>query len=379
MEVKMKKAGIVILLVASLGASLPVQAATHPIQVVYNEVPMEMSQEPIVRHGKVWLPIRAIAENMGCVIRYESKEKMVYLSGKNIGEMGFEVVQAGSTSDDGYSPILLNQTVYLPIRDIANYLKKDVKWDSTTKKVTISSIVEMDAMHEETPVGELRYNTETGDFYNGKMLIANLPFKRLDSFGADKQKTPNNHVLYTVWNSSGEPHINDELYAVYTVNGGLHIAKSFKWNANGSNSLIQDHKVVLIDQNVLSVYDDTTGALIKRHTISTKPLKAYLEANYDAEYAKEIFEEASIGYLVEAVGEDFVLYRNYALGTLTLVNLKDDTEVELYKEVYPEGEVAALENGIREDGDYLQFVKAENGVLYLKHIWTEDIYQYALN
>ena len=361
----MKKKWSIMLLVASLSGGLPVQANTNKISVVYNGVQLKLNKEPVARFGKVWLPARELSYNMGYSISYDKQENIVYISKENRGEFGFRVVQAGSKEDTGHSPILLEGTVYLSVRDVTENFLKEVAWDAKTKTVNISSTVSIDIDSE----GGLKYNTENGDFYNGNMLIAHLPFKYIDWISAEKQKTVNNHVIYSVSNAYGEPHINDELYTVYVVNGGLHVAESFKRNVNGSNYLIQDNKVVLINKNEISVYDDITGNLIKRHTISTKPLKEYMATlEYDD-------ENASKGYLVEGVGDDFVLYRNYLLKTLTLVNLNNDQETTLYKQVYPESELPT-EASLRAEGDYLRFVKAEKGIIYLKHVYTDETYTY---
>lgn len=356
-----------------LGSSLQVQGAAQPITVIYNNTPMKLDKAPLVRHGKVWLPVRAILENMNCSVSYDKKYNLVCITSKDT-ETQIIVVKAGSTGDDGNSAILLQDTVYLPIRDIADYLEKQIQWDSATKTVIISNDLIVPTEDEQAA---LTYNRETGDFYDEKLLIANLPFAHLDVLGATKQKTIHNHTLYTLYNSYGEPHINHELYSIYVVGDDIHIAKSFKRNSNGENSNIQDNRVTLMDQNTISIYDDATGELIKRHTISTQPLKDYLKEQYNPEYREEIFSNASMGYMIEAVGEGFVLYRNYELKLLTLVNLETDQEIELYKAVYNKDEIEVIEKGMREQGDLLQFVKSEKDTLYLRSAYTGQTYRYS--
>lgn len=370
----MKKSWLIMFLAIGMSVNMPLMAATDHIEVVYNGNKLALSKAPILRFGKVWLPARTITEELGYSIRYEKADQMVYIKAENTSEIGFEVVPAGSARDDGNCPVLIEGTVYLSIRDVAEHLQKDIKWEQSTKTVIISNLLPI--WVEETAdlkQGELCYDTETGDFYNGKQHIAKLPFKYLDVLSADKIKTANNHVIYSVGNSFGEPHINDELYTVYVVGGVHHVAKSFKRGMNGNNYLLCGNKVVLIDRNVISIYDDVTGDRLVQHMISEAPLKAFLN---EADEKDENYQFAKMGYMVEAVGDDFVLYRNYQLKTLTLLNLKTKEEVELYQAVYPEKEAKAIEEGPREEGDYLEFVKSENGVIYLKHIYTGQEYKY---
>lgn len=370
----MRKSWMIMFLAMSLGSSMPLKAATEEIKVIYNDQKIALTKAPVIRFGKVWLPARVMTEQFGYAIEYEKAEKMVHISGKNTPHFGMQVVEAGSSMDDGSRPVLIDGTVYLSLRDVADYLKKDIKWEAQTKTVKISNLLPIYVEESaDLSYGELKYNTETGDFYNGKMHIAQLPFTMLDALFAGKLKTANGHVLYTLANSYGEPHINDELYTVYVANGVHYVAKSFKQWMNGENYFVSGNKIVMIDKNVINIFDDRTGKRILQHTISEAPLKAFLEKEENSGYQET---DAKMGYMVEAAGDDFVLYRNYVLKTLTLFHTRTNEEVELYRFVYPPEEAKAIEEGPREEGDYLEFVKAEGGMIYLKHIYTGQTYQY---
>ena len=142
------------------------------------------------------------------------------------------------------------------------------------------------------------------------------------------------------------------------------------------NAMIKGNTVTLIDKNEIKVYDDTTGKVLKSHLIDTTPLEEYLASNDDAELVSELLESALMGYMLEAVGDDFVLYRNYMLNTLTYVNLNTNEEIELYKKVYPTDMLLKVEEHVHSEGDGLKFIKADKDKIYLKKADTNETYTY---
>lgn len=374
----MKKIWLIALLVTILSTNICTQAATNQIQVLYNNQEVELYNSPVTRHENIWIPITTLSKLAGLKVRYDKNESMVYVSlGK--GEIGTFVAKANSPEDNGYCPILLNGKVYFNLQHIEDYLKRTVIWDKASKKVVISSIVNTFSDSPDTPEGQLKYDVDNGDFYNGKVKIANLPFGFIDILSADKAKTVRKNVLYTVCNTYGEPHINYELYSVYRIGNTNHIAKSYCWGmgTEARNAMIKGNTVTLIDKNEIKVYDDTTGKVLKSHLIDTTPLKEYLTSNDDAELVSEILESALMGYMLEAVGDDFVLYRNYMLNTLTYVNLNTNEEIELYKEVYPADVLSKVEEYVHSEGDGLKFIKADKDKIYLKQVATNQTYTYV--
>lgn len=371
----MKKIWISTLLALSIGMTPIVQAATPKIQVYYNTTQIPLSQEAVIRHDQIWIPvINTFDSYVNATLSYDKKANMLCISSET-GETSMHVVKANSKEDDGYTPIFLNNTVYLSSTNIKNLLNRDVKWDKATKKLTISSLIDVYPDSPDTPTGQLKYDVDTHDFYNGKIKVANLDFDYpLDDMIGDKFKTQNNHVLYTLSNIYGEPHINSEFYSIYFINGGNHIAKGYchGMGIKGVNAMVHDNTVTMINKNEIKVYDDTTGKVLKSHTISTQPLKDHLNVPAEVQVTDQVYQEALSGYILEGVGDHFVLYRNYELNTLTYVDLDTDAEIELYKEVFSPEELAKIEESIHIEGDGLKFEKEENGILYLTQTNTPE-------
>ena len=363
------------LLAASISVSMPLQVAAKGVQVMYNGQKVETKQEIVLRNGQVWIPIETIAAYVKCDIRYDEEDKMI-----SFGSYGTMVVKADSPEDEGNYPILLNGTIYINPYNIENYLRRTVKWDNKTKTLYIGSKTELYPESPDIPESQFKYDLDNGDFYNGKVKVATIPFDYTDVLCVDKCKTDRMNVIYKVTNIYGEPHINYELFSIYVVGKNTYIAASRcgGWDINVNNAVINGNTVVLLDQDQIEVYDDTTGKLKKVHKINEQPLVMYASSVYEPEDAANYVEQGKKGYLLEAAGEQFALYRHCALGTLTYVNLETDEEVVLYQEVYSPTERAALEADGTRENDGLQFVKVENGMLYLKQSTTGKTYTYKM-
>ena len=234
-----------ILLAISMSTCIPLQAATNKMQVTYNGQKIEAKQQIIVRNGEVWVPIDAIAPYVKEDMRYNKEEKVVYLN-----YWMYEVVEANSPEDNGNQLILLNDTVYINAKQIEEGLGRVVSWNNGTKTLNISSIIDIYDIGNAS-IGQFKYDLDNGDFYNGKVKVANLPFKSEDQICVEKYKTDRMNVIYKVTNSFGEPHINYDLYSVYAVGGNTYIAKSNLggWDLTVNNAQIDGHTVILLDQD----------------------------------------------------------------------------------------------------------------------------------
>lgn len=102
-------------------------------------VPKDMPA--IIVEERVMLPMRQIAQALGCDVTWNDETKQVYITNQN------EVVVFGIHEKTGYQngtaftmdvpPQIINERTMLPIRAVANALHLEIKWDHPTRTVSI--------------------------------------------------------------------------------------------------------------------------------------------------------------------------------------------------------------------------------------------------
>ncbi|MCX7745619.1 MAG: copper amine oxidase N-terminal domain-containing protein [Clostridia bacterium] len=112
------------------------------IRVYINGKRINMNEDPRLEGGRLMVPLRDISEGMGAEVKWDGKTKKVNLLRgtanieMKVGANGMSV-NGESISTDA-SPKLINGKVYVPVRYIAEGFKAEVNWDSTKKKVKIT-------------------------------------------------------------------------------------------------------------------------------------------------------------------------------------------------------------------------------------------------
>ena len=112
------------------------------IIVIYNGNPLQFTKDPVIINDRVFVPLRDLAEQMGATIEWDNYSVL-------ISKDGYEArVNIGSdtvfTSDRQFFyldriPILICARTFIPIRAINPILNTDTKWDNASKTVTITS------------------------------------------------------------------------------------------------------------------------------------------------------------------------------------------------------------------------------------------------
>ncbi len=118
----------------------------------------------LVYQDSTYLPLRAIGEALGRNVNWNEATKTITLEGKRAASDSSNRYIAGKTKDvtvqvrtdftiviDGMTqnfrtasgkavyPLLYNGSTYLPLRAIGEIMDKDVKWNNSTKTVTLTS------------------------------------------------------------------------------------------------------------------------------------------------------------------------------------------------------------------------------------------------
>jgi|GEM_PF-2086949 len=138
----MKKMMIAALLAAGLlGASGSAAAGEPEYLVTINDQEISFPQQPIMSNGSILVPLRAVFQSLGADVSYDSSTQTI------TGTKGDTTVtlRIGSTTAQknesvmtlAQPPLLVNGSVFVPIRFISESLGADVRWDASANTVRI--------------------------------------------------------------------------------------------------------------------------------------------------------------------------------------------------------------------------------------------------
>lgn len=144
----MKKILLGILITLLLINSLIVFAESD-ISVYVNDKQIAFDQQPIVEDGRTLVPVRAIVENMGAIVDWESKTQTVKitLDGKtsvlrvDINDMIFGTIANPDESKLiklDVPPRIYNGRTLLPIRAVVESFGGSVEWIETAKRIYVT-------------------------------------------------------------------------------------------------------------------------------------------------------------------------------------------------------------------------------------------------
>ncbi len=137
-----------------VGTVLPLTFYRNAVSVYINGVPLYSDVAPINRNGRIYVPVRHIAEQLGCDVSYEFpgvagvkllKNYSVLefrVGGQTYGMYGAHLLSNGyETTYVFYRPdtsFIKNGRTYIPLRLSAEMLGTTVAWDGRTQTVYIN-------------------------------------------------------------------------------------------------------------------------------------------------------------------------------------------------------------------------------------------------
>jgi hypothetical protein len=129
--------------VVSVGHSEKAEAATQtqPITVFIQGEELSFDQPPIIKGGRTLVPVRAIFENLGATVSYDSKTKVV----KAIRNDKTIIIKLGSTAPtvNGKTVTIdvpaqaINGRTLVPLRFVSESFGAEVEWDGPNKVIDI--------------------------------------------------------------------------------------------------------------------------------------------------------------------------------------------------------------------------------------------------
>jgi hypothetical protein len=135
----MKRSSLIIFALAV--ATLPIAVHAQNVSVVVNGQPVTFAQPPIVRAGRVFVPLRGVFERLGASVVYSNGQINATAHGRSIS-LTIGSTQAtvdGQQQTIDVAPFIIGATTFVPLRFISQALGAAVNWNDSTSTVTIAS------------------------------------------------------------------------------------------------------------------------------------------------------------------------------------------------------------------------------------------------
>ncbi|MGA8575649.1 MAG: copper amine oxidase N-terminal domain-containing protein [Candidatus Cybelea sp.] len=130
-------------LALTLPLALPAFASAQSVTVVVNDQPMTFAQPPIVRTGRVFVPLRGVFERLGASVVYSNGQINATGHGREISLTigSTQATVGGNPETIDVAPFIVAETTFVPLRFVSQALGASVNWNDSTSTVTIISLV----------------------------------------------------------------------------------------------------------------------------------------------------------------------------------------------------------------------------------------------
>ncbi|MCD7905490.1 MAG: hypothetical protein LUG24_07985 [Clostridiales bacterium] len=161
--------------------------ADQEITIYVNGSIVQSEVKPVVVNGNTLIPIRPVAEAMGCTVTWLAEEQGILIESQNITLsmlIGDDIVYTKNVESNdkimqflAVAPMIINGSAYIPMRAMVESLGGDVTWDGETKTiyVTYDSSSAVNKYSSSTGTGKAIFDIDsalengeyTGDMKNG--------------------------------------------------------------------------------------------------------------------------------------------------------------------------------------------------------------------
>lgn len=120
--------------------------AYKPVKIYANDELIKSDQEPFILDSRVFLPLRAVAENLGAKVTYKKENKSINIEREDSNiylAIGDDMAWISNKKMAGPAlldcpPIIKNNRTFLPLRSVAELLGMVVEWDGNIRAVYIN-------------------------------------------------------------------------------------------------------------------------------------------------------------------------------------------------------------------------------------------------
>ncbi len=319
---KVKISFILVVMLVLSTVTLCYGATKSDIKVVYNTHTLDFGDKSVVsQDGSIYIPLRALSEKLHYTVDWIAKTNTarihdnfddIYLSTN--GDLKANGVEGKSDK----VPILVNGSIYVPLRFVSETLGVTVNYDSPNRAVkmtgpTIYEISQKDVFKPQlvgfTREGKkitLDLGDKTGDFTLDTMSDYNKTNIRT------VERTEYSDIVTTEYTYSGALTVNERKQVYIHGDNIIEYADLDTYSFDPNTEIIKptlyfDNRVAFLEDgekgNIVKIYDDITGKLITEfNAIDT--FNSYFSDISKSEYNGQI-------YNIQAVGEDFLVVNMY--------------------------------------------------------------------
>jgi hypothetical protein len=134
------KRSTAIFVAIAIATFAPSAASAQSVTVVVNGQTMNFAEAPIVRAGRVFVPLRGVFERLGASVVYANGQINATGNGRTISLTigSTQAIVNGSNETIDVAPFIVGATTFVPLRFISQALGATVNWDDSTSTVTIN-------------------------------------------------------------------------------------------------------------------------------------------------------------------------------------------------------------------------------------------------
>ncbi|WP_217597011.1 copper amine oxidase N-terminal domain-containing protein [Cohnella sp. GbtcB17] len=368
---KIRLFGLALLLAAgtaasSGGSAAQAAAAPKPVKLVVNgnEIAAGTAAPYLDASGSVFVPLRMVSQLLKSYVDWDGPKKLVsvYAPNRTVKlTLGSKTAQLNDKSIALNAPALMkNNTVYVPVRFVAQSLGAAVKWQSAQRTVTIEDGDPYAVGYAITLTPSMFWlDRKTGDLYQSDpsnspaVKTGKLKFEQQELLSLSVDKLGTGGYIVTASDVYGEPHINVNYTTAYVKNKKLvDQATVHYWQRMTPNVTSVGNQAVLTDGKKLRILKD--------------------DGSTDKEYDLQKLGGLNEIYGVEGIGANYLLIRPNTTGLLTLVDPETGKKKELYELLDPEDQEYAKLNDVPYHGDTFKVGGEHDGVIDLIYTSVKD-------
>nr|WP_052475866.1 N-acetylmuramoyl-L-alanine amidase [Cohnella kolymensis] len=190
-------------------------AAEVTPSIYLNGAKLILSQSPVIKDGTTLVPVRVISNSLGYDVYYSAQDKMVTVTDATttlqLQLNHSDAVMNGQILHMQSKPVVIKGTTMLPFRFIAEQFGLEVKWNSVTKTVHLSSNVDTNVPssgeNTKPPVHDAPDKTVLQDFVTQSDHSLVLSYAGKASYSTFTLQNPN-RIVVDVPNSNFESGFN---------------------------------------------------------------------------------------------------------------------------------------------------------------------------
>lgn len=366
---KIRLFGLALLLAAgtaasSGGSAAQAAAAPKPIKLVVNgnDIAAGTAAPYLDASGSVFVPLRMVSQMLKSYVDWDGAKKRVsvYAPNRTVKlTLGSKTAQVNDKSVAlNAAAVMKNNTVYVPVRFVAQSLGANVKWQGYTVTIDDGDPYAVGYAITLTP-SMFWLDRKTGDLYQSDpsnspaVKTGKLKFEQQELLSLSVDKLGTGGYVVTASDVYGEPHINVNYTTAYVKNKKLvDQAAVHYWQRMTPNVTSVGNQAVLTDGKKLRILKD--------------------DGSTDKEYDLQKLGGLDEIYGVEGIGANYLLIRPNTTGLLTLVNPETGKKKELYELLGPEDQEYAKLNDVPYHGDTFKVGGEHDGVIDLVYYSVKD-------